>query len=149
MGAGVAKKYHWGGFAPPSHLAIASNLLNNMKKFYLIFASFSLCFSGISGTNDNFNQFTLINSNYLNRVVSAIYVIEGGANTKWPYGIKSIKTNNPEKICRNTVSHNYLRWQKSGKTNDFLTFLGNRYCPASDDPVGNKNWINNIHKLVK
>ncbi len=28
---------------------------------------------------------------------------------------------------------------------DFIDFLGDRYCPASVDPVGNKNWKKNVH----
>jgi hypothetical protein len=84
-----------------------------------------------------------------NQIVDAIYKIEGGAKTKYPYGIKSIKTNNPRLACLQTVRNNYIRWQKAGSQGDYLTYLANVYCPKSADPIGNKNWIKNIHKLVK
>ncbi len=102
--------------------------------------------------NAVFGQITQINSNYCNLIVNSIYKIEGGSNTKWPFGIKSINTNgNKEKsraICTNTVKNNYIRWQNAGKTNEFLLFLCNVYCPASVDPKGNSNWFKNIKKLV-
>ncbi len=124
-----------------------------MKKIYLIFISFSLCFSGISATNNNSNSFSKIPENYLNRVVAAIWKIEGGNKTKYPYGIKSIKTNNPKLACEQTVRNNWIRWQKAGKTNDFIQFLGARYAPigAPDDPRNlNSNWIKNLkNNLIK
>lgn len=54
--------------------------------------------------------------------------------------------------CAATVSKNHKRWIDSGKTTDFITFLGNRYCPvgADNDPNGlNKHWIPNVRKLAK
>ncbi len=85
-----------------------------------------------------------------NQIADAIYKLEGGAKTKYPYGVKSVKTSNPRQVCLNTIKNNYIRWQKSGTTNDYLTFLGNRYAPVKGDKTNlNKNWINNIHKLIK
>lgn len=92
---------------------------------------------------------------YRDKIVAAIYRAEGGAKTRYPYGIKSIVTTNEahaKRICENTVANNYIRWQKAGKTNEFINFLGNRYCPigAKDDPTGlNRNWIKNVKAQIK
>ncbi len=51
-----------------------------------------------------------------------------------------------------TVKKNYDRWIKDGKQIDFISFLGNRYCPvnAENDPNGlNKNWIKNVSFWVQ
>tara|TARA_Y100000034_G_scaffold53622_1_gene65808 strand:- start:90 stop:692 length:603 start_codon:yes stop_codon:yes gene_type:complete len=59
--------------------------------------------------------------------------------------------------CAATVSKNYKRWIDSrgknaeGENVDFITFLGNRYCPvgADNDPNGlNKHWIPNVIKIT-
>lgn len=91
---------------------------------------------------------TALSSNQVNKIVNAIYRIEGGANTKYPYGVMSVKTDNPRKICANTVRNTRARWIKAGAKGDFLDYLADRYCPPSVDPVGNRNWKKNIHKLV-
>ena len=82
-----------------------------------------------------------------NQIANAIYKLEN--STKYPYGIKSIKTKNPRQICINTILNNFGRWQNTNKSIDFLTYLGNSYCPPKCDRKGNKNWIKNIHALVK
>ncbi len=92
-----------------------------------------------------------IDKDYLNKIVSAIEKIEN--SKKYPFGIKSINTHGDysyaKKICINTVSNNWKRWEVSDQNLDFLTFLANVYCPAKVDLIGNKNWIKNIHSLVK
>ncbi len=96
----------------------------------------------------------------VNKIVDCIYIIEGGAKTSHPYGIKSIKYSGAaagkkewaRKICFNTVKNNHARWEKSGKKGDFIIFLGSRYAPinAENDPNDlNKNWILNLKKLLK
>ena len=88
---------------------------------------------------------------YVDRVVSAIYRVEGGAKTKYPYGIKSVKvagTAEAKRVCRTTVRNNWERWEKAGRPGDFLDFLGDRYCPPSVDPQGNFRWKNNIHQII-
>jgi len=53
--------------------------------------------------------------------------------------------------CAATVSKNHKRWIDSGEKVDFITFLGNRYCPvgAENDPNGlNKHWISNVSKIT-
>ena len=94
-----------------------------------------------------------IENDYRAKIVAAIYRIEGGEHTKYPYGVRSIETNgNVERartICAQTVSNQYIRWQKWGMTNDFRISLADRYCPKSCDKQGNLNWRRNIIKLVK
>ena len=54
--------------------------------------------------------------------------------------------------CAATVSKNHKRWIDSGENVDFITFLGNRYCPvgADNDPNGlNKHWIPNVRKIAE
>lgn len=97
-----------------------------------------------------------IDEKYANKIADAIYKAEGGAKTRYPYGIKSINTKGNKEyarqICLNTIRNNYIRWQKFGTNKvDFITFLGNRFCPvgAVDDPTGlNKNWVKNVESLV-
>lgn len=43
-----------------------------------------------------------------------------------------------------TIVKNRARWLSGDCPVDFITFLGNRYCPASADPEGNKNWKRNV-----
>jgi hypothetical protein len=97
-----------------------------------------------------------INREYRDKIVSAIWKIEGGAKTKYPYGIKSIDTkgniDKARKICENTVANNFLRFQRLKDKTEyhcFLDFLASRYCPKSCDPVGNRNWVKNIHSMIR
>jgi len=89
----------------------------------------------------------------ISEISSAIYRIEGGSKTIYPYGVRSINTggdkSKAKQICEKTIVNNFRRWQNSNKSIDFLTFLANRYCPPSADKKGNSNWIKNIHSLVK
>jgi hypothetical protein len=91
-----------------------------------------------------------------NKLVDAIYKIEGGTKTKYPYGIKSIpikgnteaeKLAYARKICWNTVQNQHDRWLKAGKPGFYVDFLANRYCPPSADKQGNTNWKANVRKL--
>ena len=43
-----------------------------------------------------------------------------------------------------TIIKNRLRWARAGCKPDFITFLGNCYCPFEIDPVGNINWKKNV-----
>jgi hypothetical protein len=49
--------------------------------------------------------------------------------------------------CAATVVKNYQRWKQSGMEQDFIDFLGDRYCPvgAGNDPNGlNRHWVGNV-----
>ena len=62
--------------------------------------------------------------------------------------------------CAATVSKNHKRWIESTQNppnailkpySDFITFLGNRYCPigVDNDPNGlNKHWIPNVTEIT-
>jgi hypothetical protein len=91
-----------------------------------------------------------LSTNQLNKIVDSIYVIEGGVRAKVPYGILSVKVRDKAHarlICYNTVSNNFVRWEKAGRPGKFLDFLANKYCPPSADAQGNKNWKRNIRKV--
>jgi hypothetical protein len=83
------------------------------------------------------------------KIADAIYRAEGGAHTRWPYGIKSVITANPRRVCLNTIHHNWQCWRKAGCPGDFIDFLADRYCPASADPIGNANWKRNVKFFLK
>ena len=85
------------------------------------------------------------------QICNAIYRLEGGSRAKVPYGILSIKVrdaSHARRICLATIRNNRIRWEKAGRPGAFLDYLADKYCPRSADPVGNKNWKRNIHKLV-
>ena len=81
-------------------------------------------------------------------VVQAIYVVEGGTHTKFPYGIKSIHTTNPRQVCLNTVNHALRDYSLHHVDRAFIYFLSERYCPSSCDPVGHKNWEVNMVRIL-
>jgi len=98
-----------------------------------------------------------LSENELARIVNAIYKVEGGDKTSYPYGIKikdsagrwiRYERRQAESICRNTVRNNNARWQASGETNSFIAYLGLKYCPPSADPIGYVNWTNNMTKFL-
>jgi hypothetical protein len=94
---------------------------------------------------------TPIPDSQANKIADAIYKAEGGAKTKYPYGIVSVKTTNPRQVCINTIKNTWTRYQSSPQTNDFIEFLGNRYCPVgvTNDPRGlNQNWVKNVKKFL-
>lgn len=87
----------------------------------------------------------------VDRIADAIYRVEGGAKTMYPYGIKSVKCSGEQEcrqVCENTIRNNYVRWIKSGQHQDYIEFLADRYCPYSVDPVGNVNWKKNIRSIL-
>lgn len=88
---------------------------------------------------------------YFNRVVDAIYVIEGGQRAKVAYGICSVKVSSAveaRQVCLNTVRNNYRRWKNhKGPQESFRSFLGKRYCPPQ---LGgdNRYWLRNLSHYV-
>lgn len=94
----------------------------------------------------------------VNKIADAIFIIEGGNKTKYPYGIISIDTKgNKEyarRICKNTIRNNSLRFNKLAPENKkkyhcYLDFLADRYCSPEVDKRGNQNWKKNIHYFLK
>lgn len=86
------------------------------------------------------------------KIANAIYIIEGGKKTKYPYGVKSVATKGNKakarKICINTIRNTHKRWIADNKPIDFLDYLANRYCPPSVDSIGNARWKVNIRKFA-
>jgi hypothetical protein len=91
-----------------------------------------------------------LNEKDANRIADAIYLAEGGAKARVPYGILSLKVRDKDharKICLNTIQNNYRRWKTSETNQPFLDFLADRYCPPTDS-VGNKNWKRNVRAFL-
>ena len=88
---------------------------------------------------------------YFNKVADAIYLAEN--STKYPYGIKSINTHGNKayarKITIQTIINNWKRWEKDGKRQDYIDFLGDRYCPKSADPKGHAVWAKNVKYFLE
>lgn len=88
---------------------------------------------------------------YFQRLVNSIYLAEGGKNTKFPYGIKSVKCDGEKdcrQVCLNTVQNNYKRWLASDQKKTYLEFLRDRYAPLSDSQLNN-NWLKNVKYLME
>jgi hypothetical protein len=86
-----------------------------------------------------------------NRVVDAIYRVEGGAKAKAPFGVLSVRVSGyaqARRVCFTTVQNTHDRWLRSNRHLRFLDFLADRYCPPSCDPKGNRNWNRNIHAIL-
>jgi hypothetical protein len=87
----------------------------------------------------------------VDKIVNAVYKIEGGARAKKPFGILSVPCNDYadcRRVCANTVRNNYRRWKKAGRPGEYLKFLADRYAPVSAHEL-NKNWLPNIRKELK
>lgn len=93
-----------------------------------------------------------LNKVYLNHLLDAIYLTEGGANTKYPYGVIGDFKKSPRIIAANTIKHNYNNWLNSSSKTDFLRYLQQHYCPinAKNDPNHlNDNWYKNVSLIMK
>lgn len=85
------------------------------------------------------------------KIVNAIYVAEGGSKAKVPFGILSVRVATyaeARRVCENTVRNNWKRYGGSS-VQEFITFLGKRYCPPAADPVGHRNWVQNVRRLYE
>jgi hypothetical protein len=78
-------------------------------------------------------------------IVNAIGRAEN--SVKYPYGIKSINTHGDavyaRRICLNTVRNNRRRFAEQTKEQDFIVFLGSRFCPPAVHPL-NRSWVGNV-----
>jgi len=84
----------------------------------------------------------------INQVVSAIYRTEGGTHTRYPYGIRSIRTTTPRECCFRTVRNEAIRLHVSHVDRYFIYCLADRYCPPSCDKQGNLNWKHNMIAIL-
>ena len=84
----------------------------------------------------------------IEKLADSMYLAEGGAKTKHPYGIlKKYKTTTPRQACINTIKSGLKRYSVYKGKDDFITFLSKTYAPlnADNDPTGlNANWISNV-----
>lgn len=80
---------------------------------------------------------------FCERVADAIYIAEGGANTRFPYGVRSIQTSDPRRVCVASVRNNLRRWDAAGRPGEFIAFMGRRYCPPDAHPL-NRHWVKNV-----
>jgi len=93
---------------------------------------------------------TMINAeeNYsTSSIVNAIWIIEGGFKTNYPFGIRSVKCkgyNDCRQVCVNTVENNKERFKNQIKEKDFLVFLAKKYCPNNW-----KVWVKNLKYFLK
>ena len=80
-------------------------------------------------------------------LADVIYRVEGGDRARVPYGILGVKVRSrahAREICLRTIWHAWRDCPEPKSRERFIRFLGNRYCPPSADPVGNRNWIRNV-----
>ena len=87
-------------------------------------------------------------------IADAIYRAEGGAKASVPYGVLSVKVKDEveaRQVCLNTIRNTKKRWEKAGKPDDFITFLGRRYCPVNcdNDNGTNQYWVKNVRFWIK
>jgi len=90
-------------------------------------------------------------------IADAIYLAEGGAKAKVPYGILSVKVKDEaeaRQVCLNTIRNNRKRYADYGHKQyaTYLEFLASRYCPigAGNDPKGlNQNWLKNVKYFLE
>lgn len=111
-------------------------------------------------------------------MADAIYLAKGGADTRYPYGIKSLRMRDladAREITIRSILSNCKRYQAayvvctvflgvgqgafgSGtghlgtgpvSADDFIEFMACRWVPESVDPVGYKHWVRNVRSLSK
>ncbi len=86
------------------------------------------------------------------RMADAIYLAEGGAKARKPYGILSVPVANhaeARRVCVATIRNNHARWVAAGSRGSFTAYIADRYCPPSADPRGNVNWKRNVAKIME
>ena len=112
--------------------AVTVNVIEAIMKRLMVFLLFFFLFTVNAYAGEYSN----------NEIANAIYKTEN--SKRFPYGIVSINTRGNEayarRICLNSISNNRKRWIKAGKPEDFIFFMGRRYCPPNS-----KNWA----RLVK
>lgn len=91
-----------------------------------------------------------IPADYANRLADAIFVVEGGAKAKVPYGILSVRVRDKaeaRRVCLNTIRNNWRRWEEAGRKGEYLDFLARRYAPVgskNDPKCLNRHWLRNV-----
>lgn len=82
---------------------------------------------------------------------AVIYRVEGGAGSSFPFGVKCHKHTYEEarQICKLTIRKNFQRWLHAGKPGHYYSFLADRYCPPTVDPLGNARWKKNFLAIFR
>ena len=111
------------------------NYFNEMKLFLFFFL---LTVNAYAGEYSN------------SEIANAIYKTEN--SKRYPYGVVSINTKGNEayarRICLNSISNNRKRWVKAGRPEDFIIFMGRRYCPPKVHSL-NSNWVRNVKHFLE
>lgn len=119
-----------------------------MWKLQLVLLTITITLSQLSSTAYAADEV------FFNRVVDAIYIIEGSERAVKPFGILSVPCSSYSecrRICLNTVRNNYRRWEKSDKVLTYFEFLASRYAPigAENDPNNlNRHWLKNLEQVI-
>lgn len=88
----------------------------------------------------------------LDAVADRIYIVEGGAKARVPYGILAVKVKDEaeaRRVCKRTIQRTFAMWVGAEHKEPFVDYLADRYCPAKADAVGNQNWKRNMRKLLE
>lgn len=118
-----------------------------MKPFLTLFLCATMPLAAFSGQKWH----ELPPDAFIQRMATVIWTVEGGKNTRFPYGIKSISVKDEadaRRICINSIKNNWKRWNTANRPCGFVDWMANRWCPIKSDPVGHKNWVQNVTKLV-
>jgi len=120
--------------------------------FFLLLITVSTC-------NPAHANFIPDTTEKVNLLADAIYHAEGGDETSFPFGIKSVRCEGYaecRKVCKMTISNNVTRYQRTKKydhyTGSYLTFLGSRYCPVGESCTHwkyNVKWFLNNPKGIE
>lgn len=106
----------------------------------------------LAASKPNKTEVFKINQAYVERLADAIYLAEGGAKTKHPYGILTkYKTTTPRQACINTIYSKYGDWWAAGRPGTYLEYLASKYAPigATNDPTNlNQNWLKNVRYFL-
>lgn len=83
-------------------------------------------------------------------IANAVYRAEGGKKAKVPYGILSVRVKDEadaRRVCIRTIQNNRARFAKQTKYDDFIEFLGSKYCPVSEHKL-NRFWVKNVKSIL-
>jgi len=78
-------------------------------------------------------------------ILMAIRKAENGGEGM-EFGIMNPEANTLDKQagwCAASIVKSRARWVKAGKPEDFIIFMGRRYCPPDAHPL-NVNWVGNV-----
>lgn len=147
------------GRRPPTSLATAFSLAEGIQVAPWVRKAFLVAFMGLwmASCESSPQPAWAVESHEIpaSVVADAIYRAEGGAKTRHPYGVLSVKvgsTAEARQVCLNSIRNSRQRWEKAGRPGDWLEFFQKRWCPvgASNDPAGlNHNWLRNVRGILK